>query len=105
MENSCLPVHFEASGPMEESLEVVVCHAYDLEVLMVEEVLEKLVGWLISHLIQVIKLGLNRALEHEVPQRSGGWARVRRLPPVLIIPPLPRQEPRQSTPMKRCTSP
>lgn len=90
---------------MEESLEVVVCHAYDLEVLMVEEVLEKLVGWLISHLIQVIKLGLNRALEHEVAQRSGGWARVGRLPPFLTIPSLPRQEPRQTTPMKLCTSP
>ena len=90
---------------MEESLEVVVCHAYDLEVLMVEEVLEKLVGWLISHLIQVIKLGLNRALEHEVAQRSGGCARVRRLPPFLTRPPLPRQEPRQTTPMKPCTSP
>jgi len=57
---------------VELALEVVVGDPNDLEVLVVEEILQKLERGLIAHEVEVIELGLDRPLQHQIPQRSCG---------------------------------
>lgn len=65
-----MPIQFQPVRAVELALEVVVGDPNDLEVLVVEEILQELERGLIAHEVEVIELGLDRPLQHQIPQRS-----------------------------------